>query len=995
MNAIIKYGLAFLFISVIQCTSAQSVSFNNPALENALLNSLVIDTNGDGFSDSAIDTNNNGVIDQVEVNSVTFLSFGEIFPNITSFTGLELFPSLESLEIINITDYSLDLSTLPTLRKFKSEYYGFDFWDNSPTFPNINLQSSTLEELRFYAIGFDTLDFSNLTNLSSIDLDVLDSISSVDLSSNLSLTNVRLSMLNDIDLNISGLNLLEAVELNMVSTSNQFDFDDSPLLTSVVVGSGSYHAGLLTNQPLLESFIMDCTLGDYTSTQIDLSGFPILKNIYLSCFFNVSQIDFTNNPMLEEINMLYNEFNSIDLSNNANLKKLEIQQAEFLTTLDLTSNSTLEQLKIDRAGISSLDLGNLVELRELDLNVNLSGLNMNTSDLTNLEKLSLRGTLAINDIDVTPLSELSTFTLHVTDQISDLDLSNNQNLSRIDFRFLTFPSLMIDDNPLLQEISINGCDTEELIINSSTEITSINIANNPNLEKLYIRNGMAENLGFIQLRNLPAIEYICVDPEDQQLYESSVTSDARNGNAVVNSYCSFDPGGDFNTILGSVSIDVNLNGCDPIDPIFPNLTFTATDGNTTGIVSANNQGSYHIPVTDGQHNITPQPENPSYWNFSPASVTVDFPTQTSPFTQDFCVTPNGTVEDIEVIVTPIEQARPGFETDYKVVVKNKGNQNASGTVTLDYDLDYMTLFDSAPAAGTANSGQLDWSFTDIAPFQMEEYNFTMTLNTPTDSNFPLNGDDELSFTGTVTGTGTDNLPADNTMTLEQIVVNSFDPNDKRCLEGEKIEPSIVGNYVHYMIRFENTGNASAVNIVVKDAIDPTMFDVSTFVPLGGSHDYFVRTVEDGNTFEFIHENINLDFNDATNDGYVLFKIKTLPTLSEGDTFNNDAEIYFDFNAPIVTNDFVTTVQSTASLSSVTDDSIEIYPNPTSGLIQLNAKSALKSLVIHDLNGRLLNKTSFVSSNLNETVNLKNLKTGIYLMTVETSQGQAMERVVVE
>ncbi|WP_169711519.1 T9SS type A sorting domain-containing protein [Nonlabens spongiae] len=490
------------------------------------------------------------------------------------------------------------------------------------------------------------------------------------------------------------------------------------------------------------------------------------------------------------------------------------------------------------------------------------------------------------------------------------------------------------------------------------------------------------------------LRYVCVPTRLISQYTNLLSSHPNNS-IVVNSYCTFEPIGFYNEIIGTTRIDSDGNGCNSNDTEISSLLYSVTDNMSAGLISTNNSGSYYLPVSDGQHTITPQPENPSYWNFSPASVTVDFPTQTSPFTQDFCVTPNGTIEDLEVIVMPLEQARPGFETGYKVVVKNKGNQNASGTVTLDYDADYMTLFDSAPAAGTANAGQLDWSFTDIAPFQMEEYIFTMTLNTPTDSTFPLNGNDELSFTGIVTGTGTDNMPADNTMTLEQIVVNSFDPNDKRCLEGEKIEPSMVGEYVHYMIRFENTGTASAINVVVKDAIDPIMFDVSTFVPLGGSHDYYVRTVEDGNTFEFIHENINLDFNDATNDGYVLFKIKTLSTLTEGDTFNNDAEIYFDFNAPIVTNDFVTTVQSTASVSFITDDSIKISPNPTSGILQLNAKNAIKSLTIHDLNGRLLNKTSFVSGTLNETVDLENLNSGIYLMTVVTSEGQATERVVVK
>ena len=239
------------------------------------------------------------------------------------------------------------------------------------------------------------------------------------------------------------------------------------------------------------------------------------------------------------------------------------------------------------------------------------------------------------------------------------------------------------------------------------------------------------------------------------------------------------------------------------------------------------------------------------------------------------------------------------------------------------------------------------------------------------------------------------MPTDNMMTLKQQVVNQFDPNDKRCLEGKTILPSMVGEYVHYMIRFENLGTASAVNIVVKDEIDTTKFDMSTFVPLGGSHDYYVRTVGDGNTVEFIHKDIFLDFNDATNDGYVLFKIKTLPTLNEGDIFSNDAEIYFDFNAPIVTNDFVTSVNATASIGSNEDVTVKVYPNPTNGVVNISASSGIKAVAVIDLQGRLLSRTDFISSDLTQNVDLSATGSGVYFLKVESLKGTSVQKVVVE
>ena len=86
---------------------------------------------------------------------------------------------------------------------------------------------------------------------------------------------------------------------------------------------------------------------------------------------------------------------------------------------------------------------------------------------------------------------------------------------------------------------------------------------------------------------------------------------------------------------------------------------------------------------------------------------------------------------------------------------------------------------------------------------------------------------------------------------------------------------------------------------------------------------------------------------------------------------------------------------TAGLKTTMDNLIKVFPNPTSGILQLQAKNTIKSLTIHDLNGRMLNKTSFVSGTLNETVDLENLNSGIYLITVETSEGQTTERVVVK
>ncbi len=115
---------------------------------------------------------------------------------------------------------------------------------------------------------------------------------------------------------------------------------------------------------------------------------------------------------------------------------------------------------------------------------------------------------------------------------------------------------------------------------------------------------------------------------------------------------------------------------------------------------------------------------------------------------------------------------------------------------------------------------------DLKPSETREIALTLNVNAPMETP-PVNNDDRLSFTASINPIVGDEQPVDNSFALRQVVVGSFDPNDKTCLEGATIPPSAVGKYVHYLIRFENKGTAEAQNVVVKDMIDTEKFDVSS------------------------------------------------------------------------------------------------------------------------------------------------------------------------
>jgi hypothetical protein len=192
----------------------------------------------------------------------------------------------------------------------------------------------------------------------------------------------------------------------------------------------------------------------------------------------------------------------------------------------------------------------------------------------------------------------------------------------------------------------------------------------------------------------------------------------------------------------------------------------------------------------------------------------------------------------------------------------------------------------------------------------------------------------------------DEYLADNFHAIKQIVVGSFDPNDKTCLEGEIITPALAGDFVNYLIRFENTGTANAENIVVTDFIDLAKFDISTLEITSTSHSC-KTLISNGNKVQFVFDNINLPFTEPLKHGYVAFKIKTKNNLAIGDSLNNTADIYFDYNLPIKTNTVTTKISTPTAIktNSKNDGSLSIYPNPSIGNFTINFESKGKYPII--------------------------------------------------
>lgn len=607
-------------------------------------------------------------------------------------------------------------------------------------------------------------------------------------------------------------------------------------------------------------------------------------------------------------------------------------------------------------------------------------------------------------VEASPLNSIARDLNHQNVKIDangdgEIDQTEAATISALDVRNSSVTSL--DGITYFSQLTALNC-TENLV--TEIDISSLLLLDilqadfNPNLVYLNIKNGrigfnipqpppVPAGIGQASFEQCYNLRYVCADDNklaDGQLYLSIFYS---AGYVNLNTYCSLAPGGTFYTLSGTVTFDANQNGCDASDSPYPNLKLSYGIGGALATSVSDSTGNYLTYFPSGTYTVTPILYNPAYFTISPASVTVTFPNAVNPTVQNFCITANSGVHpDLDVTILPLSAARPGFNATYKIIYRNKGNQTESGVVTFGFN-DAVADFVSANVPVSDQIlNYLNWNFTNLLPFESREITVTLNINSPV-AVPPVSSGYVLNFSAAIIGNLTDEFPQDNQFMFSQTVVNSMDPNDKTCLEGSTITSDRIGKDVHYMIRFENTGTANAQNIVVKDLLDASKFDISSLAPISASHS-FVTKISNGNKVEFFFENINLPFDDAHNDGYIAFKIKTLPTLTVGDSFSNTAAIYFDYNFPIATNTATTTVSFLAQTDFAFENYCKVYPNPTKDILILETAKSIEvtSVNIYNTLGQLVLQIPL--SQQTKSMDVSSLKTGSYLMQVNSNKGSS-------
>jgi Secretion system C-terminal sorting domain len=721
-----------------------------------------------------------------------------------------------------------------------------------------------------------------------------------------------------------------------------------------------------------------CNGGDFASA--DLSGLANLERITFS-YSGITSLSLNGLIHLKNVSIINTPVNTIDFTGVTAIEDLYLNQTA-LTSFNEPALTTLKHLQLDSNLMSSIDLAGLANLESLVI-INCSFSAVNLSNLTQLQELTLKN-IQLSAIDLSPLSQLTSLDL-TNNNVTSINLAPVPLLSSLLLANNQISALNVSTLPLLTGVDVSNNLLTTLDFSANPMLQNVNCSNN-NVNYINLKNGTSFTADYIDFTNFSGndnLEFICVDEPEADLVNLNLQQQGITG-VALNTYCGLFQE-DQNTIAGTITFDNEGNGCDVDDNTMQLAKVVVTNVNTNdiGITYTDISGMYNGIAGAGSFAIAPQ-FDADLFTVSPDPAIVNFDTtDNSSFTQDFCVTANGLHNDIELAAATIVGANPGFPSVYKVVIKNNGNQQAAGDVSFAFDNNLMYFINASPSGSINGTGLITFPFTGLMPYESRAFTFTLLANPPTDT-LPVNIGDVLTFTATVT-TDNDETPENNTITFTDTATGSFDPNDITCLEGNVADASSIGNFLRYNINFENTGTAAAQFVVVSVPVDAAAFDINSLELIYNSRTAVVRVLE--NSIEYRFNNINLGPEEKAN---FIFKIKTLPSLAVGNSVSMDANIYFDYNWPIATNDAVTTLGILGTENNYKPVT-KIYPNPATDYITIKTENIVKKLELYTINGRLL--TTEMPNKLDPAFSLVNRPSGIYFLKIYSDAGTTTQKVI--
>ncbi len=854
----------------------------------------------------------------------------EILEVIDNLNGLNQLKKINGDLSVQGNNSLIDLSGLEQL-----EYVGGDLSLESNS---SLLKLNGLEQLEY--VGGDLSFFANHALVNFTGLGGLDSIGGSFILGEASFNSQKG---NNGLVNMEGLDQLVSVGGNIIWWQN-FNIEslDGLEQLKVVKGSLSFHANdSLRDMTSLSN--LDTIGGvlaiSYMHNVLNLSGLDGLE--YLGGLYLVGN-DYLQTTIglgpLQELGgyvKIENNDSLVDLRGLSEVKKIrgsmEIENNYSLK--DLLGLSELNYIAGDAKIVANISVETLAGLEKLDSiggHFQLTAMNKLT-DLSGLDQLKFIG----DDFDLQQNLQLES-------------LTGLENLSYIGGRLDLYFNYALEN--LLGFSNLDSIGGSLLMRNNQS---LINLSGLENLQKtgnnLQIRDN--DNLRSLEgLGPLDSLKWVSMkivrNPLLSMCSESAICKyllkdgafDPINSNApgCNNSLEILDACEELKKVNYQIYFDVNGNKVrDPEESIYPDAGINVLPGDTLGKIYAysNSEQGGFVYLPYGNHEVVYNELSAPNWSLTTDSTSYHITLDQAgiPDTLLFGVQPIQEISKLRSYVV-VDNNRCNETAQMEAAVKNTGTTIASGILWLQIDDLFSNVILYQAADTTIGTQWYGWKFEDLPPGHSFSREGELTFPGPPTINvgttIPLETySDFTDLSGTYT------TPA---FLLDLLVRCAYDPNDKL------VHPSRMGNYtlweedLIYTIRFQNTGNDYAKDVVIKDTLDEQL-DAQTFRILGSSHpEKLAVALQEDKILNFEFRNIflpdSMQHFDASQ-GYVTFAIKPKAGLADFTEIQNSASIYFDFNPPILTNTVNNLMVSTFDFDNdgfelfvdCDDDNPDIYP----------------------------------------------------------------------